>query len=147
MNTRQNRFAAALRDLMDQPGQSLTAIAEAAGIQLSELSRYRSGKAIVSRKSIASIAAALPPEDGVPLVVAYLRDEIPQAYEQYIQVLATLSIISEPTEQTLTRWQRALKWVSAQETNPSIAEWLIGTSELIQGLPPTASPSPSPSDE
>jgi len=142
MTIRQNRFAAALRDLTDRSDITLHGLATASGVAASDLSRYRSGKIRVSRVSIARLAAVLPPADGAPLVIAYLQDEIPDGYEDYISITAALGRLAEPSATNLSRWQRALQWVAQQETNPSVSDWLIGTSELVRGLSQPAAETP-----
>lgn len=130
MQSSPNRFAAALRDLSDR--SSLRRIADACGIAVSELSRFRSGHKRISRVSVARLAATLPPEDGLPLVIAFLRDEVPEDYERFIDVALNVPTIRVEESQNPTRWQRAVQWVASQESNPFISDWLIHTAELFQ---------------
>lgn len=142
MDNRPNRFAAALRSLTERV--TLSQLAKDSGVSTGDLSRFRKGQARVSRLALSRLAASLPQDDGVPLVVAYLLDERPEGYETLIQVIESTPRLRDDAPQPRTRWQRALEWVSSQENNPSIADWLIGTAELIQGIQPPAASADSP---
>lgn len=137
---RPNYFAAALKAYTERPGVTLSQIEGYTGVHLPELSRLRSGRRRISFDTLCRLTDNIEESDAIALVIAFLRDNIPPSLAARIQITADTCRLSEPTSAPLSRFQKAVRWLTDKEADPVVRDWLIGTAELIQAIPPAEHP-------
>jgi len=81
-------FATCLREIIDASGRPQSDIAGAAGIAPAMLSRYAADKSDPTLQSLEQICAALPEDERIRLVIARIRDCIPESAYPCIRIHA-----------------------------------------------------------
>lgn len=138
MKPAQNRFAAALRHLLETSDElTLSKLAERSRMAPGDLSHVKSGRRRITPAAIEKLANALEPQHGVPLVIAYLKDNVPPVYEEHIDIIArTMTLRDEPGEPgaPLSKYQRAIRDLASLEDVPALAKHIISTAETLGHL-------------
>ena len=80
-------FSSALKEVLDQTILNQAELAKASGMSASQLSRYVSGHSAPTRPVVEGILRAVPPQYQTSVLIAFLRDSIPQEYFGLVDVL------------------------------------------------------------
>lgn len=108
-------FATAFSDLLNSiPRTTLSELGSLADMAASELSTFRAGHRSPSLKAMTKLLPAIEQRAGrhacTPLLMAYLRDETPEAYTDLITLYPNEASIRETPTDTDPRQTRAQRW-------------------------------------
>lgn len=80
------RFSQRLEDLLDREGWTRTKLAELCGVDLSNVARWRSGKALPKRHVLDKLIRVVNEHDASDLLTAWILDSLPDGADGFITV-------------------------------------------------------------
>lgn len=133
MNDR-NRFALALRTYLETSRLRAVDLERAAALPNATITKLTGGNR-PSVERVAEILAAMPPAEAAQLLIAYLEDDIPEAWRAAVQILVTTgdSTLHELPAERRDHISRVLDAIQRRaRADLEFAQWLTETAQLLQ---------------
>lgn len=130
-NTRQ-----ALKFYLEQTGTTLAELSRGSQINASLLSQILSGGRPCTQETIHKLilSGSIPPAQSRHLLISYLRDLTPEAYQDQIRIQPTPPLTLAELEAPTDPLETALEFLRHRaQTQPDFYKWLLSLHQILSG--------------